>query len=246
MILILSDGSTLAKEAESQLKLHNENFIVFFTDFKAAAGHGNGSVIVGEASFDCLKETIGANYIRAVIDAVAEPRSPLTIAAEKACKELNIDCIKYLAIDGIEGAKMCLYYSHIADMLKALKGNALFYAKAETIAAIAELLGKEYVKKMYVPVQKSAAFDTEAALKYKVPLINVVETEWQSGEEPTIAMIKKTGAKLIVCGFGEDFTDKIAAAKTAGIDIIYTHSMGMEFSNPAATARDAVITLHSK
>lgn len=246
MILILSDGSTLAADVEKQLTLYGEGYIIFFTDFKAAATSGSGSVIVGEASARSLRETIKSNYIKAVVDAVAQPLSPLSKAAEQVCKELNIDCIKYLAIDEAEGAKMCLYYSHIADMVKSCRGNALFYAKAETVAAIAKLVGKEYIDKMYVPIQKATVFDAETALKYQVPLINVVETEWLCGKDAVLAMIKRTGARLVVCDAREDFADKIAAAKMADISVVYTHSMGMEFSNAAATARDAVIALHSK
>lgn len=244
MILILSDGSSLAADVQGQLDLHREEYILFFTDFKAAGRLGRGGVIIGIETEASVAAAIRDNGITAVIDAVAEPMSALSAAAQAACNKDRVFYIKYVKTEEVSGAKLCLSYSHIADMVRGCRQNVLFYAEPRTVSAVASLVGEEHKSKMYVPLLKSAVFDAEAALEYSIPLLNIVETEWLWGEEAVSSMLEKTGASLIVCDMAEGISDKIAAAKAKNIKVILTHSMGIDFKRAAATARDAVIALH--
>ncbi len=245
MVLIVSDGSALVSDVEKHLDLHGDRYIVYYTDFRAAGRVGHGNVIVGMPTAKSVAEAIRTNYITVIIDAVAEPMSRLSDAAQEACTALKIDYVKYIKTEKPDGTRLYLYYSHIAEMVMKCRGSVLFYAKPCTVSAISQLVGEEYADKMYVPVPKEVVFNTAAALEYKIPLLNVIETECSWGSETVSDMINKTGAGLIVCDEADGIEDKISAAETAGIPVIFTHSMGREYKCVAATARDAVIAVHN-
>ena len=245
MVLIVSDGSLLAAEVEKHLDLCGDMYIGFYTDFKSAGRVGHGNVIVGAPTEESVAAAIRANYITAIIDAVAERGSALSESAQKACVALRIGYVKYIKTQKPDGTRLYLYYSHIVEMVAKCRGGVLFYAKPYTVGAIAQLAGEEYASKMYVPVPKEVVFNTAAALEYKIPLLNVIETECSWGADAILEMISKTGAGLIVCDGIDGIDDKISAAEKMKIPVIFTHSMGREYKCVAATARDAVIAVHN-
>ena len=246
MILILSDSSRRAVDIENQLELYGDRYLNYFTDLKAAGTHGKGSVIVGSATAALLSEAIAENKITAVIDCITAPCSEASRAAQLVCAQKGVHYVKYLNITDKPGLKLRLHYSHIADMIKRNVGKTLLYASPRTVRGIAECAGKAGADKMYAPVRKSVMFDTEAALEYSIPLLNVVETEWINEEEDIAHMMKKVSADTVVCDDTVEIENIAAAAFKAGVPIILTHSMGMEFCCAAATARDAVISVHTK
>lgn len=241
MILILSDGGSLASDIERQLDLYGERYINFYTDFRAAGSRGRGSVIVGAPTASAIMSVIRANRISSVIDCMAQANAEV----QAVCARLKVFYVKYLNMKQQPGLKLCLYYAHIADMIKR-GNNALFYASARTVRAVADTVGRENIDKMYTAVIKSAAFDTSAALEYSIPLLNVIESEMTDSIEEIAAMIKKTNADILVCDDTVAIEAKAEAAFGLGIPIILTHSMGIEFIKAAPTARDAVIAIHTK
>lgn len=245
MVLIVSDGSLLAAEVEKHFELSGDRYIEFYTDFKAAGRVGRGNVIVGAPTEKSVAAAIKTNYITAVVDAVAEKNSALSDSAQKACAALGVGYVKYIKTQKPDGTRLYLYYSHIAEMVVKCRGGVLFYAKPCTVGAIAQLAGEEYADKMYVPVPKEVVFNTDAALEYKIPLLNVIETECSWGTDTVLDMISKTGARLIVCDGTDGIEDKISATEKIGIPVIFTHSMGREYKCVAATARDVVIAVHN-
>lgn len=245
MILILSDNSRRAVEIEKQLEYYGDAYLNYFTDFKVAGSHGKGSVIVGKGEVQGISAAISENGITALIDCIKEPCSEVSRGAQKACALHKIRYVKYLNITDKPGLKLKLYYAHIADMIKRSLGSTLLYASPKTISAIAELAGREGAEKMYAPVQKSMMFDTDGALEYSIPILNIIESEWMGSEEDTAVLIKRTGADLVVCDGTVVFDDVAAASFKAGVPVVLTHSMGMEFCCASATARDAVISVHT-
>lgn len=246
MILILSDDGILASDIKKQLDYYRDSYIVYFTDFKTAGSFGSGNVIIGDSSSSSVSSAILSNDIKAVIDAVAEPLSPLSDSAKRVCAKLGVDYVKYLNLQEKPGLELYLYYSDIADMIVRLKGNALFYASPRTVSGVASAGGKACADKMYAPIPKSSVFDTATALEYAIPLLNVIEEEWLSGEEAVSSVLEKTSSKMIVCDDTAFLDDKAAVAFSLGIPLILTHSKGTDFSKAAATARDAVISIHKK
>ena len=58
MILILSDGGTLASDIRKQLDLYKDSSIIYFTDLKSAAALGSGNVIIGNSAVASLKSAV--------------------------------------------------------------------------------------------------------------------------------------------------------------------------------------------
>lgn len=241
MILILSDGGSRASDIERQLDLYRDKYINFYTDFRAAGSRGRGSVLVGAPTSSAIMSAIRDNRITSIIDCMEQANAEV----QTVCARLKVRYVKYLNIKQRPGLKLCLYYADIADMIKR-GNNALFYASARTVRAVAEAVGRENIDRMYTTVMKSAVFDTSAALEYSIPLLNIIETELTDGQDAVAAMIKKTGAEVLICDDTVAIEDKAAAAFGIGIPIILTHSMGIEFVKAAATARDAVIAIHER
>lgn len=241
MILILSDGGSLASDVESQLDLYGDRYINFYTDFRAAGSRGRGSVLVSAPNASAIVSAIRDNRITSLIDCMEQANAEV----QTVCARLKVRYVKYLNIKQRPGLKLCLYYAGIADMIKR-GNNALFYASARTVRAIADAVGRENSDRMYTTVMKSAEFDTSVALEYSIPLLNVIESEMTDSVEEVAAMIKKTNADILVCDDTVAIEAKAEAAFGLGIPIILTHSMGIEFVKAAATARDAVIAIHER
>lgn len=240
MVLILSDGGKLAADVTRQLELYNEEYIGFYTDFGAAGRCGNGNVVVGVPNEATVREVIRENRIDAVIDCM----DGVSVDVQRVCNKLEICYVKYINIKERPGLKLCLYYNRIADMVKRAD-KVLFYASPITVRAVATACGKEHINKICVAVPKAVTFDTSAALEYSIPLLNVTETGSVDDSGEVAAMLKKTGAVILICDDTVSVDAKAEAAFNLGIPIILTHSKGFEFSNAVATARDAVILIHS-
>lgn len=245
MVMILADGSSLAIDVKKQLDIYNERYIMFYTDIKAAGSSGSGNVIIGAENVASIIEAIRDIRATAVIDATVEPQANISVAGQTACRTAKIPYVKYIKIEEKPGLQLCLSYAKIGELIKYCGGNALFYAASWTVSAIVDATEGAYKDKMYVPVLKNAVFDTASALEYSVPLLNVVEAELIDGEEAVASMMKKTGAKIIICDTTVTPDDKAAAAFMAGVPIVITHSMGMEYIKAVPTARDAVIAIHT-
>ena len=241
MILVLSDGGAATAEVTAQLDIRDEKSIVFFTDLLSAGTYGKGSAIVGNADIGTLADVIRKNRIDAVIDAVRESGAELTRAAVSACRAAGIRYVKCAGIEPAEGTRLCLPYERVAENVINCQGNAVFYAAASTVRAIAALAGTAGAEKMYVPVMRTAVFDVAAALEYGIPLLNVAERESINGANSIREFAEEIGAELIVCDGTEGVSDAAAVGCAAGIPVLLTHRFGAGLPYVAATARDAVI-----
>lgn len=243
MIMILSDGGTAVLRIQKHLDIRDEKYFVYFTAFEAAGRFGSGSVIVGDGTERSLRSVSAQNNVTAVIDAVCEPASEISAAAMRVCRE-NIPYVKYVNMEDDYGAKLCLSYRQLAEMITRCGGNVLMYASPQTVRAVVENL-TDGGSRLYVPVLKSAGFDADAALEYSVPLRNVIEADGIDGAEFVEETINKVEAKAVICDCSVSTADKAEAARLTDIPMIVTHNMGMEYSHAAATAADAAIAVRT-
>lgn len=243
MIMILSDGGTAVLRIQKHLDIRDEKYVVYFTAFAAAGRFGSGSVIVGDGSERSLRSVIARNRVTAVIDAVCEPASEISRTAMRVCAD-GLPYVKYVNMEEDYGAKLCLSYRQLAEMIAHCGGNVLMYAAPQTVRTVAANLS-DAGDALYVPVLKSAGFDANAALEYSIPLRNVIEADGVDGTEFVTETVNKVGAKAIVCDCTVSTADKAAAAKAADIPMIVTHNMGMEYTAAAATAADAAIAVRA-
>ena len=242
MIMILSDGSSAVPRLKSQLELRGERYTVYFTNFAAAGKFGRGSVTVGHGSAAQLKSFIGKNRIRAVIDAAAS--TDISAAAIAVCGDA-IPYVKYMEIEDSGGAKLCLSYKQLAEMLRRCGGNALMFAAAAAVSALSAETG-DGGERIFVPQLRFGTFDTDTALKYSIPLRNVIEADGVDGVDAVSALVERVGAKMIICDNTVSVSDKVDAGRKRDISVVITHSFGMEYPHTAATAADAVISVRTR
>lgn len=243
MIMILSDGGTAVLRIQKHLDIRDEKYFVYFTAFAAAGRFGSGSVIVGDGTERSLRSVLAQNKVTAVIDAVCEPESEISETAMRVCKD-KIPYVKYVNMEEDYGAKLCLSYRRLGEMITGFGGNVLMYAAPQTVRAVAANLSDGGAE-LYVPVLKSAGFDADAALEYAIPLSNVLEADGVDGADFVGETINKIGAKAVICDCSVSTADKAEAARLADIPMIVTHNMGMEYSCAAATATDAAIAVRT-
>lgn len=239
MVLVVSDGGAGVLRITKQLEIRDESYVVYFTNFLGAGRFGKGSVLVGNGMAVSLVSAIEKNRVTAVIDAIEEPKAKVSGVLASVCAG-RVKYIKYANIEDSCGVRKCLSYKTLADMVRRSKG-ALMYASAATVSGIIEVGGGDIGDKMYVPIPKNVVFDTDAALEYSVPIINIIETEAVDGKESVKAMLERTGASMIICDVTVDVADKRVSAEALDIPIYITHNMGMEYPDAAAEARDAAM-----
>lgn len=243
MIMILSDGRGGTAEAEKQLRLHGDNYCVFFSDVVSASRYAKGNVLIGSAARSNLAKAYAENNIDVVLDVTEKPYSKLSRAALSACRG-KMRYVKYVNCDEYDGAKRCLSYGDVAENIKKYSGRVLICAAPETVSAIAELAG-DSASEIYVVLKKDIVFNVERALEYSIPLVNVIEADFECGND-TVPAIKKVGAGLVVIAENsEDTEERVESALSAGADVIVTHSSGVEYPNVFADIRDAIIEIHS-
>lgn len=242
MIMILSDGSSAVPRLKAQLELRNESYTVYFTNFAAAGKFGKGSVTVGHGSAAQLRSFIEKNGVNAVIDAAADTK--ISAAAIAVCGD-RIPYVKYMEIEDSGGAKLCLSYRQLAQMLRRCGGNALMFASPTAVSALSAETG-DGGKKIFVPQLRCGTFDTDTALEYSVPLRNVIEADGVDGVDAVSALAKRVGAKMIICDNTASAADKIEAGRRQDISVVVTHNFGMEYPHTAATAADAVISVRAQ
>lgn len=244
MVLVLSDGGSGVLRVVKQLEIRDEKYIVYFMNFLGAGRFGKGNVIVGDGSAASIAAAISKNRANAVIDAVEEPKSRSSVNACRACRD-GVKYIKYVNMEESYGARKCLSYRQLASMI--CRGNgAVLYASPVTVSGIAAVGGDDAARKMYVPVVKNAVFDTDAALEYSVPIMNVIETNVIDGKESVEEVLKRTGASMIICDTSVNAADKVRAGDLLNIPVLITHNMGMEYPEAAAAARDAAMFVRSR
>ncbi len=238
MIMILSDGSPKVAEIEKKLKLHNQKYIVYFSDIVAAARYGKGNVTVGSPDRYAIRQECGKYKITDVIDVSENPYSELSKEGLFACRG-DIRYIKYMELPEISGVKLCMSYKKIADRIEKSGRNTLMYASHKTVREIAGYSGENKTK-IYVPVLKTGIFDVNSALQYSVPLCNVTELDGTEGCDAVSEAIERCNAGLIVCDGTYGFEDKVKAAKKTGAEVIRTHGYGIEFPHVALNADDVI------
>lgn len=244
MIMILSDGGSNAVEAEKQLKLHGDKYFLFFSDVIAASRYAKGNVLIGAAERWSLAKAYAENDVTAVIDVTEIPNSKLSRAALSACPD-NMKYVKCVKCNPVEGTKFCLSYKQIADIIQKCDGNVLIYAGPEVISEISRLAG-EYSSKIYVALPKDVVFNVERALKYSIPLLNVLEMDMADDKSAVASAIERVGAKMLVFACDVDeIADKAESALSADAEVIVTHSMGVEYPRIFADVRDAIIEIHT-
>lgn len=239
MVLVLSDGGSGVLRVVKQLEVRDEKYVVYFTNFLGAGRFGKGSVIVGDGSAASINSAVVKNRVTAIIDAVEEPRSRLSVTAYSVCRG-RIKYIKYVNMEESYGARKCLSYRQLAAMIRRGKG-AVVYASPITASGIVAEGGDGIAEMMYVPVLKNAVFDTDAALEYSVPIINVIETDAVDGMGAVKDMLKRTGTSMLVCDTTVNAADKAEIGDALNIPVLITHNMGMEYPEMAAAARDAAM-----
>lgn len=244
MIMILSDGGTNTAEVEKQLKLHGDEYCLFFSDVISASRYAKGNVLIGKATRWCMAKVYAENNITAVIDITEKTNSKLSRAALLACPK-NIKYVKCVRCEAVEGAKSCLSYKQLADKIKNSKGNALIYAQPETVSEISRLAG-EFSSKIYVVLPKDIVFDVDRALKYSIPLLNVIEMDMTDEKESVALAVEKVDADMVIfAAETEKIEEKAMSARSVGAEVIVTHSMGIEYPKIFSNARDAVIEIHT-
>lgn len=239
MVLILSDGGAGVLRIAKQLEIRSVGYMVYFTSFLSAGRFGNGSVIVGDASAAALSDAIKRNRISVVIDALEEPRARLSQIAYSVCGD-RVKYIKYVNIEENFGARKCLSYRYLFELIMRSKG-AVMYASAVTVSGIVSEGGEKVAEKLYVPIVKTAEFDTESALEYSVPIRNIIECDLIDGKRAVKDMLERTGASMIVCDTSINVADKSVIGDLLNIPVFITHNMGMEYPEAAASARDAAM-----
>lgn len=242
MIMVLSDGSSAVPRLKEQLELRGERYTVYFTNFSAAGRFGRGSVTVGRGSVSQLKSFIEKNRIRAVIDAVVD--TDISAAAIAVCGDV-IPYVKYMQIEDSGGAKLCLSYKQLAEMLRRCGGNALMFAAPAAVRALSAETD-DGGERIFVPQLRCGVFDTDTALKYLVPLRNVIEADGVDGVDAISALAERVGARMIICDNNVSVSDKVEVGRRKDISVVITHSFGMEYPHTAATAADAVISVRAR
>lgn len=243
MIMVLSDGGMITAEVEKQLKLHNDEYMFFFSDVIAASRFGKGNVLIGKPSKREMRKVYSENNIDGVIDATEKPVSKLSQAALSACNE-GMKYVKLVKCKSFEGANTVLSYKEIAGIIKNSKKNTLVYAPGIVTGEIARLTdGNE--DKIFVTVRKSPVFDVEKALEYNIPILNVKEYNDFSEIAAMKSAIDRFSIGQVVYTPDRISEEAIDEAKNMGIKVILTHSTGIEYPVCVNNMRDAVIEIHS-
>lgn len=244
MIMVLSDGGENVAEAKRQLGIHGDKYFLCFSDVVAAARFGMGNVVITEASPSALCKILQKNKVKAVLDITETPSSELSKAALSVCGG-KTKYVKYVNFEKRMGTEVLLSYREISERIRTNDGNVLLCASSDTVRAIAEITNAD-VDKMYVIMEKSTVFDTEKALEYSVPLLNVMEADMTDGKYAVEYVLRKTSANLMVCVNDADLETNVSVARKLGVGVIVTHRMGIEYPKTVSEMRDALIEIHSK
>ncbi len=233
MILVLSGSGGEARELSATLNNENLKHLCVLPTLKEAAAYGSGNVVVGRFDNRKMEEFLLSEKITGVAD-VDMGGNAMSRVAMDACENLDIPYVKYLPlpssgrelVTGMVGS-----YREIAEGIDCLSGVALLYTTPAAATAIADLVRNP--EKLYTPILRGGRFDVEKALKYGLPLLNVLEVDNLEGVESVLELIRRVDAKLLICDGSQGIEDKIAAADKTEIPVILTHKTGMEYTHTA-------------
>lgn len=241
--MVLSDGGVNVAEAKRQLDIHGDRYFFCFSDVLAAARFGTGNVVITEAYPSALRKIIKKNRVKAVLDITETPMSTLSKATLSAA-DGKVKYVKCVKCERHSGTERCLSYGDVADKIRDNDGNTLMCTASYVVSAIAKETGED-IRKMFAFIEKSVSFNTEKALEYSIPLLNVSESDMTDGEYAAEYMLKKTSSNMMICTEEVDKGYVVAALKL-GVKVIFTHGSGIEYPKTVADIRDALIEIHGK
>lgn len=235
MIMVLSDGGVGTRETVKYLETKNVKYVMYFTDFMKAAHFGKGNVIVDTADRRTIAATCVKNKVTAIIDTTSGADKHLSETAYSACGD-KIRYVKLVKLKKYGGVTVQLSYSKLAKKIGKTEGRTVMFASAQTVAGVSEKIEKSVVgEKVIVPREKREVFDVKGALSYEIPITNVIETD-DAIEE----ILKRYGAKLVVCDESREISDVVNACQRLEIPIYLTHGCGIDFKYVATSTEDAL------
>lgn len=241
MILVLSGSGEEAREMMGALKQERIDHLCFFTSFADAGNYGSGNAFVGRLSVQGAKDLLRQNVITGVLDVLTEGNQEQSLVMMEACEQAKVPYVKYLKLQSTfsyDRAEVFATYTALAEAVDKLSGKVLFYARPETVRQIAKRVTD--VSRMYVPIPRGIRFDVELALEFGIPLLQVMENDGIDGEDAVRHAIERCGAELLVCDGSGGTMDKLAVAEERGIPILFTHTMGIEYTKVVQASEDAM------
>lgn len=223
------------------LKQERIDHLCFFTSFADAGNYGSGNTFVGRLSHEGAEDLLRQNAITGVVDVLAAGNQEQSLCMMKACEKANVPYVKYLKLWSTFSygkAEVFATYASIAKEINKRDGKVLFYARPETVRQIAKRVNDS--SRLYVPIPRGIRFDVELALEFGIPLLQVMENDGVDGEDAVRHAIERSGAELLVCDGSGGTMDKLAVAEERGIPILFTHTMGIEYTKVVLKSEDAM------
>lgn len=233
MILVLSGSGSEARAFSATLNQENMEHLCVLPCLKEAATFCSGNLVVGKFDSEKMEELFRTEKITGVAD-IDAGGNDMSRVAMAACENAGIPYVKYLPlpdmgrmlVSGTAGS-----YREVAEGINCLSGSVILYTTPAASFAIAQMVEKP--DKLYTPVLRDGSFDVEQALKYGLPLLNVIAVDNPEGVENISEMIGRVDAKLLVCDGSRGVEDQIAAADAAKIPLVLTHKTGIDYTQTA-------------
>ncbi|MEE1012875.1 MAG: precorrin-6A/cobalt-precorrin-6A reductase [Clostridia bacterium] len=242
MILVLSGGGQEAQEISPRLDAEQIPHICFFSTFADAGTYGKGNALVGKLTPLGAEKILRQNKISGVVDVMADGYSEQSAVVMLACKACGVPYVKYLrpaiAVGDYDHVSVMGSYDAVADTINGQAENVLFYARPETVHAIASRIRDK--KRLFTAIPRCILFDVELAMEFGIPLVNVMEVDGMDGETAVLHAMEKASAGMVVCDDSMECADKIAAAKQRKIPMILTHKTGIDYTQLALTGDETM------
>lgn len=232
MILIVSSGGNDARSLSQRLSNEKIDSICLYPTLDDAGVYGNGHVIVGELTRQTLCDIIKKNRVYQVVDVMSGLSPDGSLLIMGICKQLGCKYFKYLRppvdCSAFDNVFWCDSYSKIVEAVNRNIGNVVLYMEPRNVNVVAgRVLDKSC---LYAPIPREVSFNVDLALQYGLNLTNVIEVDSPEEEESVAHVIEKYEADFLVCDSGSNIAEKARAAKRAGINILLTQRMGIDYT----------------